>query len=212
MANNPILETLTIDGVSTDIPQGGQYTAGTNIDITNDVISSLIQSGTNITVGSDGRVNLNTSPALTGTPTAPTVAATNDNQIVATTAFVQSAINRRLPKSGVNYSITTAFSVATGTYVTKDMWTAPSNGTLIYNLEATFASNATGYRQVSFVINSTAASSQQVMAASNAVTTLSVGGVERIGSGSVVRARVRQGSGATINVTSVGLDGYFIPD
>lgn len=65
------------------------------------------------------------SPALTGTPTAPTQAAGTNNTDIATTAFVQGAINTAVPDAALvgmmtEYTSTTATSVAanTTTFVT----------------------------------------------------------------------------------------------
>lgn len=49
------------------------------------------------------------SPALTGTPTAPTAASGTDNTQIATTAYVMAAINSALSKiTGISFSVVTA--------------------------------------------------------------------------------------------------------
>jgi hypothetical protein len=59
-------------------------TAGTNISITN---TNFVGSPT---------ISLITSPALTGTPTAPTAASTNNTTQIATTAFVKTAVDNQI--------------------------------------------------------------------------------------------------------------------
>lgn len=84
-------KTLTISGTDTNTDTN-YYLSGASFNETNGIVT-LSRSGlSNVTVDLDGRYAPLASPALTGTPTAPTASeATNSTQI-ATTAYVKTAI------------------------------------------------------------------------------------------------------------------------
>lgn len=126
---NKILKDLAIGGITFDAPQGTTYTAGENINITNKKISLI------------------TSPALKGTPTAPTngTASTNNTQ-VATTAFVQSAIANRLGTTSQD-TVTDSLAVKCAANTWKDgaSVTVTQKGLYLVNATATFvAGSSTG--------------------------------------------------------------------
>lgn len=154
------------------------------------------------------------SPALTGTPTAPTAAATTNNTQIATTAMVQAAINRRLPKStNVSYSNTTAVSVANNTDVSWDLWTAPAAGIIIAHVQVRFVANATGRRRLDIEIDGSGTGSGiQVMASPSGTTGLDSTLIRHINAGSKVQMLVAHSAGAALNVDRRYMFGIFIAD
>lgn len=137
---------------------------------------------------------------------------TNDTQI-ASTAFVQDAINRRLPKAlTVNISNTTSVSVANNTIAQLDIWTATATGLFIGAAEVAFAPNATGYRFMDVGFEGEAQTGQRVQASTGGVTQLTTPVITRIASGKKVRLRYSQLSGGALNVTLRELKGILIPD
>lgn len=123
------LKTLCIDSECMNVPSPVILKAGDNIDITDNIISLI------------------TSPALKGTPTAPTngTASTNNTQI-ATTAFVQSAIKNRLGDTAQN-TFTNSLEVkcAANTWTDGARVTVTQEGLYLISATATFvAGSSTG--------------------------------------------------------------------
>lgn len=150
------------------------------------------------------------SPAFTGTPTAPTngTASTNNTQI-ATTAFVQSAIVRRLPKT-VNFVSASNQSIPNATLTKKLSWTAPSNGIIIGTGGVDWASNATGRRGVQVLRAGGSIASDVRGTNANGVTGQQVTFVNTITSGQALELQLSQTSGGALNATSCALTVYFI--
>ena len=152
------------------------------------------------------------SPTFTGTPTiSGTAPASNtSNTRIATTAFTQSAITRRVPKSIV--SVTNTASPASGTFGILQKYTAPSAGTFIGLATADFDANATGQRRVDALVNGNGIGSWvKVSAASGGHTCLSVPVVTRMSANQDVQLQTWQNSGSALSVT-VYLKGIFIFD
>lgn len=151
------------------------------------------------------------SPIFTGTPKAPTnsTASTATTQI-ATTAFTQNAITRRIPKTIV--SVTNTASPASGTFGILQKYTAPSAGTFIGLATANFDTNATGQRRVDALVNgSDIGNWEKVSAANGGHTCLSVPVITRMSANQDVQLQTWQNSGSALSVT-VYLKGIFIFD
>ena len=193
------LKSLCIDNNCMDVPQGGggqTYAAGANIDITNDEIS------------------VKSSPSFTGTPKSVTNSTASDSSTqIATDAFVQNAIERRLPKTTI-YEGDTNISIPdqTNTAPSTTKWTAPAAGVLIAYGSAFWAANATGLRLVSVRKNGTSIGTTSTNAASVGQTRMSSTSITRVATGDVIDVDVYQSSGAALNLTNIALRGYFIPD
>ena len=123
------LKTLCIDGECRNVPQGIEYTAGENLQL----------SGTEF--------SLKSSPALKGTPTTPSISdkSTSSTQ-VANTAFVQGAINRRIPASLKTVVTKTVSSLANNSQTQVDILTTSTPGIYIGTIQVNYPSNATGMR------------------------------------------------------------------
>lgn len=84
-------KTLNIHGTDTNTDTNN-YLSGASFSTTNGILT-LSRSGLgNVTVDLDGRFAPLASPALTGTPTAPTATAATNSTQIATTAYVKTAI------------------------------------------------------------------------------------------------------------------------
>lgn len=154
------------------------------------------------------------SPAFTGTPTAPTNGTASDSSTqIATDAFVQNAITRRLPKSQNVSANVGSYSVANTTFVQKDLYTAPSNGLIIATLQVQWAANSTGYRMADIFRSGSGTGVGSSSPASNTGSSTQCDTiVRRLSSGDKLTSRVYQNSGAALNVSSQFFIGYFIPD
>ena len=151
------------------------------------------------------------SPNFTGTPKAPTnsTASTATTQI-ATTAFTQNAITRRIPKTIV--SVTNTANPASGTFGTLQKYTAPSTGTFIGLATADFDANATGQRRVDALLDGNGIGSWVKVSASNGGhTSLSTPIITRMSANQDVQLQTWQNSGSALSVT-VYLKGIFIAD
>lgn len=157
------------------------------------------------------------SPIFTGTPKAPTnsTASTATTQI-ATTAFTQSAINRRVPKTIASKSGT--LSAATGTNTIPDStWGATfmnSNpSTFIGFATADFDANTTGQRRLDVLLNGSTGIGcwAKVSAASGGHTCITVPIVIRLAANQYLRPEVWQNSGSTLSC-SLYMKGIFIFD
>lgn len=156
-----------------------------------------------------------TSPTFTGIPavsgTVP-ASSTSTTQI-ATTAFVQNAINRRLPKSAV-YLASGTTSVATSTNVYVNVYTPTVTGFIIGYAYVSFPVNATGQRRIDFVHSTSNTSCNnmiKVSASSGGVTGLVAPIVWRLSANEVLKIMLWQNSGSTLSVTRY-FYGMFIPD
>lgn len=189
---NKTLQSFTIDGTTYDVPILG---AGDNITIT------------------DGDINVKTSPAFTGTPTAPTnpTASTSNTQI-ATTEFVQNAIGRRIPNN-LSYKGEGAFSVPNATQVSKNMLTVPATGIYLMTLYVSYAANATGKRTLhAYIDGEPVGAGLELQACSSGVTVMTLIAMNSANAGQTLQARVYQSSGATLNANFVVALGLFIPN
>lgn len=155
------------------------------------------------------------SPTFTGTPKAPTnsTASTSNTQI-ATTAFVQNAINRRIPKSIVTGSAANVVVPHNTTTYSAAIYTFPSAGTFIGWIECRFPSNVTGYRSLQ------GASGTLWIGGDLTVPTVTDGNstilcipvVYHGASGATINAGFQQTSGTSLTVTNISGCGFFIPD
>ena len=172
---NDVLKTLTIGGVPMDVPEAGE----------------------NLEVDASGLLKIISSPDFKGVPTAPTngTASTSNTQI-ATTKFVQDAINRRLPKSMSAGSIALfGMENATHTY-TPYFYTAPNAGTTFLQVQIVFNANATGTREIAIHQGSSGIGSEmRVLAANKDTTILSLFAMARSAQGSSYRVRGWQNCG-----------------
>lgn len=190
------LRTLCIDNECMDVPQGSILAAGDNIDISNDIVSLI------------------SSPALKGTPTAPTndTASTSNTQI-ATTEFVQNAITRRLPKALEKKGTVANFTLASGSAVLKDCFTASATGTLFVTAFAQFAANANGSRSFSIYVGGGGTGSGSIVPAANGVSLgMSAAAIARVNAGSKVQLRFLQSSGSNIAISGINYQAYLIKD
>lgn len=153
------------------------------------------------------------SPAFTGTPTAPTngTASTSNTQI-ATTAFVQNAINRRLVKTLKQFKGDSQ-TVASSTEKMVNAITLDATGTFIGYAVVTYPSNATGIRSLQIYKGTTSlGSSLNVPACSGGVTILTVPIVVRGVSGEVLKMRLWQSSGSSLTTTVCRMFGIYYVD
>jgi hypothetical protein len=119
--NSTVLGNTTAAGTGVAIPAGKTMTVwsdGTNFRVQNDHLSSLTLTtplavaqggtGTNTSTGTGSTV-LSASPALTGTPTAPSMGLGDATMAIANTSFVQAAIQRMYPVGSIyiNAGVTT---------------------------------------------------------------------------------------------------------
>ena len=131
--NSTVLGNIIAAGTGVGVPPGKTMTVwsnGTNFRVQNDHLTSLSLStvlpissggtGTNQTTGT-GDVVFSNSPALTGTPTSPTAALGTNTTQLATTAFVQAALQAVYPVGSIytNAGVTTnpATLLGFGTWV-----------------------------------------------------------------------------------------------
>lgn len=119
--NSTVLGNTTAAGAGVTIPAGKTMTIwsdGTNFRVQNDHLSSLTlttplavaQGGTGTTTSTGtGSTVLSASPALTGTPTAPSMGLGDATMAIANTSFVQAAIQRMYPVGSIyiNAGVTT---------------------------------------------------------------------------------------------------------
>lgn len=170
--------------------------------------------GDNLTLTS-GEFALKSSPALKGTPTTPNISnKSTSNTQIANSAFVQGAINRRLPKTGINVTVA-QFSIASATYVYKNIYTAPAGGVLFVTGEAQFSANTSGYRLLGLQYVPSGGSANWLSRVtnnpvSNGNTFCNTARVTVMNAGDKVRAAYWQGSGSTLTVLAHGWQGYFI--
>lgn len=158
------------------------------------------------------------SPTFTGTPTVSGTApasSTSTTQI-ATTAFTQSAINRRVPKTIASKSGT--LSAATGTNTTPDStWGATfmnaNPSTFIGFATADFDTNATGQRRLDVLLNGSTGIGcwAKVSAASGGHTCITVPIVIRLAANQYLRPEVWQNSGSALSC-NLYMKGIFIFD
>lgn len=144
------------------------------------------------------------SPQFTGTPTAPTnTTYTTSNTQIATTAFVQNAISRRLPTTRAAYAYT--LSAATSSWATHNpLWTSGSAGIAIGYVVASFPFNATGRRAAQILVDGTAQA--DLYPSSNAVSQVDptkhiIPFVYEVENGTKIGIRVWQNSGSTLSVS-----------
>ena len=189
------LKTLCIDGECMNNTDS-KYTAGTNI------------------VLSNGAFSVKDSPAFTGTPTAPTQGtASNSSTQIATTAFVQNAINRRLPKTLNAYSSLGNVTVSNNTSTDKAFsWTAPSGGLVFGTISGYWSANSTGWRFLGVTKDTELLVCYQRMnACSSGVTNMVIPFVTLIDSGMSIKARLQHNCGSSLVMNGLVLRAYFIP-
>lgn len=146
------------------------------------------------------------SPSFTGTPTAPTASAGTDNTQIATTAFVNAAVNSFVGQ----YSQTpNAVSVASATNTTiANTESLEANCHYIILAKASFAANTTG-RRVMFLATSTTGSnidrfcinSMMPVSGTNVATDMSMVYLCHPTSATTYYLRVYQNAGSSLNVT-----------
>ena len=136
----------TLAGTSTQVLHGNSSGAPTwgSVSLSADVSGTLpvANGGTGVTTSTGtGSVVLSASPALTGTPTAPTAAASTDSTQIATTAFVRDIIPTGVITMwyGSIASIPTGWLLCDGTNSTPDL-----RDRFIVGAGNTYAVNATG--------------------------------------------------------------------
>lgn len=218
-----------------------KYTAGTNVQISDsNVISATDTKYTAATANPlmDGTVAVGTSanyarqdhrhptdttraplasPALTGTPTAPTNAtASTANTQIATTAFVQNAINRRLPKTLTQYTGTNQ-SLATSTWTSIDAFTAPAAGIFIGFAHCAYAANSTGTRRLRVYRKTTSGTltgigCEESTPAHATKCEITIPVLVKLASGEKLNYGAYQTSGSALNISEIYVFGVFIPD
>lgn len=157
-------------------------------------------------LGKNAKLN---SPAFTGTPTAPTAGATTNTTQLATTAFTQAAIKRRLvPLSGT----VAQFSLATASYAYKDLYKPSVAGTFFVTYTFLFSTNATGYRLGGIWANNAYHSYHTQPAVSNGQTAINVASIVRVSANTQIQARYWQNSGSTLTCSAHTWRGFFVPD
>lgn len=193
------LKTICIDGeCMQNTYENTTYEAGANIEIT----------------GAGNAIGIKSSPAFTGTPTAPTngTASTSNTQI-ATTAFVQNAITRRLPKELEKNGTIANFTLASGSAVLKDCFTTSATGTLFVTGFAQFAANANGSRSFSIYVGGSGTGSGLIIPAANGVNLgMSAAAIVRASAGAKVQLRFLQSSGSNIAISGITYRAYLIKD
>lgn len=156
------------------------------------------------------------SPALTGTPTAPTAAAGTNNTQIATTAMVQAAINRRLPKSTTwFYSSTESVSVPNNSEQRYLVYTTPAAGTIIGHMFCRYIANATGTRMMAAKYTNNyigMASENKIQASASGTTCVVVPVTRHFGANVPIYMVVLQTSGGALNINERYFHGMWIPD
>lgn len=132
--NSTVIGNTTAAGTGVAIPAGKTMTVwsdGTNFRVQNDHLSSLTlttplavaQGGTGVTTSTGtGSTVLSASPTFTGTPAAPTAAFSTNTTQLATTAFVQAALQALHPVGSIYINATN--STNPGTLLGFGTWTA----------------------------------------------------------------------------------------
>jgi hypothetical protein len=132
--NSTVLGNTTAAGTGVAIPAGKTMTVwseGTNFRVQNDHLSSLTlttplavaQGGTGVTTSTGtGSTVLSASPTFTGTPAAPTASYGTNTTQLATTAFVQAALQALHPVGSIYINATDATNP--GTLFGFGTWTA----------------------------------------------------------------------------------------
>lgn len=141
--------------------------------------------------------------------TSSTASNNSENSRIASTAFVQNAINRRLPKSIVKTWVDN-FTIANSTATEKEFpWSAPANGALIGMATAVYAANATGIRRLK--VNSMSSYAQaQLPASANGAFVISVPFCVQMNTGNKIKVQFYQNSGGNLAVSAIQMEGYFI--
>jgi hypothetical protein len=156
IVNNGCADTITVKnttGTGIAVPAGKTmyvYNNGTNVvdavtHLTSLTLASALpvtSGGTGVTTSTGtGNTVLSASPALTGTPTAPTAAVTTDNTQIATTAFVRDIIPTGLISlwSGAIAAIPSGWLLCDGTNGTPDL-----RSRFVVGAGSTYGVDATG--------------------------------------------------------------------
>lgn len=154
------------------------------------------------------------SPTFTGTPTiSGTAPASNtSNTRIATTAFAQSAITRRVPKSIVTYSATISNM---STSATRTAYTASAAGTIVGMANADFENDIVGnvgQRRIDARIGGNDIGAwEKVSAANGGHTAITIPVVARMASGQNLQIEVWHNSTHVIT-TTITFKGLFIAD
>lgn len=141
--------------------------------------------------------------------TSSTAANNSENSRIASTAFVQSAINNRF--AYIPYVSQSNVSLPNNAQTRYLSWKAPSNGKIIGIADAIFPANATGVRHVATERDGGSIGAVQWQGASGGKTMIQQMFVNNINSGQELKVRLYQNSGSAMTVEKVGLTVMFIP-
>lgn len=141
--------------------------------------------------------------------TGSTAANNSENSRIASTAFVQNAINNRF--GNIPYLSQANVSLPNNAQTRYLSWKAPSNGKIIGIADAIFPANATGVRHVATERDGGSIGAVQWQGASGGKTTIQQIFINNINSGQELKVRLYQNSGSAMTVEKVGLTVMFIP-
>lgn len=135
--------------------------------------------------------------------TRSTAANNSENSRIASTAFVQSAINNRFQQA--IYRSVSNRSIPNATNTKIELWTAPNAGIVIGIVNVVWAINATGSRFIQCVRDNDSIGSLQCAAAPNGRTRLQATFANNISAGQKLYADVYQASGGALTAETIGL-------
>ena len=149
LSSSPTLNTPSLVAPVLGTPTAGTLTNCIGLPIDGGTTGTLPvgRGGTGVTSSTGtGSVVLSVSPALTGTPTAPTATAGTNTTQIATTAFVQTAVSGGLGTLGtMAYQNANSVNITGGTIGASVTWAAMPAGTRVMFAQA---SAPTGWTQV----------------------------------------------------------------